>query len=234
MIEWKHLTCDEIAALDRRLPVVIPVGLVEAHGPHLAVSVDCDTAEYFSRRLAAATGCILAPALPYGFADEMAGYPGTVGLTVDTAVAVFADLAAHFCQHGFKNLLFLSGHGANQVAFNVAVQRLWQAHPDARVAYWNYWTEAGFTKIAHADRGETEIALAVGTRARMELAQDFTVVKPWYRIRSRAEICPGTGGINGEPSQANHEAGARVCDEIAARLAEKMCAIVAAEMARPC
>jgi len=44
--------------------------------------------------------------------------------------------------------------------------------------YWNYWSEAGFNKIAHADQGETEIALAVGTRAHMDLVQDFKVKSP--------------------------------------------------------
>ena len=233
MIEWKHLTSDEVPALDRRLPVIIPVGLIEAHGPHLALSVDLDTAEYFSRRLAEETGAILAPALPYGFADEMAGYPGTIGLTADTAIAVFVDLAAHFCRHGFQNLLFLSGHGANQTAFNIAIHRLWEKYPDAHVACWNYWSEAGFTKIAHADQGETEIALAVGTRAHMDRVRDFKVQKPWHRIRSRAALCPGTGGINGEPSKASLAEGQRVRDEIARILAGKLRVIIAEEQTRP-
>lgn len=229
MIEWKHLTSDEVPAIDHRLPVIIPVGLIEAHGPHLALSVDFDTADYFARRIAEETGAILAPTLPYGFADEMAEYPGTIGLTIDTTIAAFTDLAAHFCRHGFKNILFLSGHGANQTAFNVAIHRIWEKHPDARVAYWNYWSEAGFTKISHADQGETEIALAVGTRAHMDRVQDFKVKKPWYRIRSRAEICPGTGGINGEPSKSSLAAGEQTRDEIVRILAGKLRAIIAAE-----
>lgn len=233
MIEWKNLTSGEAAALDKRLPVLVPLGLVEAHGPHLALSVDCDTAKYFSRRLAGETGAILAPLLPYGFADEMSEYPGTIGLRVETVIAVLADLAAHFCRHGFRNLIFLSGHGANQTAFHVAVHRIWSEYPDAHVAYWNYWSEAGFHKISHADRAETEIALAVGTRSRMDLAKDFTVRKPWYRIRSRAAVHPGTGGINGEPSKATLADGEQVRDEIVRILAEKLRSIIATERENP-
>lgn len=231
MIEWKHLTSDEVPALDKRLPVLLPVGLIEAHGPHLALSVDCDTAEYFARRLAEDTGAILAPALPYGFADEMAGYPGTIGLTADTAIAVFTDLVGHFCDHGFKNVILLSGHGANQFPFQIALQRIWRRHPDAKVACWNYWTEAGYTRIAHADQGETEIALAVGARAHMDRVKDFKIAKPWYRIRSRSAICPGTGGINGTPSLATLEAGVAARDDIVRILAQKLRAIIAAELA---
>ena len=222
MIEWKNLTCDEIDALDRSLPVILPVGLIEAHGPHLAVSVDCDTAEYFARALAEDTGAILAPALHYGFADEMAGYPGTIGLTIETTMAVLADIVGHFCRHGFQNLVILSGHGANKTAFDAAIHRIWRDHPDARVAFWNYWTEAGLTSISHADQGETEIALAVGTVSHMDRVRDFRVGKPWYRIRSRAAICPGTGGINGEPSKATLETGHEAVAMIRQRLAAKL------------
>lgn len=229
MHEWKHLTSEEIPALDKRLPVLLPIGLIEAHGPHLAVSVDFDTAEYFARRLAEETGAILAPTMPYGFADEMAEYPGTIGLTVDTAAAVLSDLVCGFCTQGFQNVLVLSGHGANQMAFQVAIQRIWQRFPDAKVAYWNYWSEAGYTKISHADQGETEIALSVGTRSHMDRVKDFRVAKPWYRIRSRAAICPDTGGINGQPSLATLEAGVAARDEIVRILAEKLRAIIAQE-----
>ena len=233
MIEWKNLTSDEIPTLDKRLPILLPVGLIEAHGPHLALSVDFDTAEYFARRLAKDTGAILAPTLPYGFADEMAGYPGTIGLTADTAIAVFNDLVSHFCDHGFKNVILLSGHGANQFPFQIALQRIWQKHPGAKVAYWNYWTEAGYTKIAHADHGETEIALAVGTISHMDRVRDFRVTKPWYRVRSRSEMCPGTGGINGEPSKASRTEGEQVCDEIAQILAAKLRTIISVERGLP-
>jgi creatinine amidohydrolase len=229
MIEWKHLTSDEAGALDKRIPVLIPIGLIEAHGPHLALSVDCDTAEYFSRRIAEESGAILAPLLSYGFADEMAEYIGTIGLSLDTAIAVLTDIACHFCAHGFNRLIFLSGHGANQTAFNAAIHRIWQKHPAVRAVYWNYWSEAGFHKISHADKGETEIALAVGTRSELDRVRDFKVSKPWYRIRSRAEICPGTGGINGEPSRATLAEGECVREEIVRILAEKVRSIIAFE-----
>ena len=229
MIEWKHLTTEEVDRLDRRLPVIIPIGLIEAHGPHLALSVDCDTAEYFSRAMAQNTGAILAPIIHYGYADEMAAYPGTVGVTADTLSAVYTDLAAHFCAHGFTRQIWLSGHGANKVPFDMALPRIWARHPAARLCYWNYWTEAGFTKIHHADQAETEIALAVGTRAHMDRVRDFKVTKPWYRIPSRHALDPSSGGINGEPSKAQPASGTRDRDEIVRILSEKVRTIIDAE-----
>lgn len=229
MIEWKHLTSDELAGLDRRLPVIVPIGLIESHGPHLALSVDSDAADYFSRRVAEETGAILAPIVHYGYADEMAEYPGTLGVTAETLAAVYTDLGTHLCAHGFARQIWLSGHGANRVPFDVALPRIWSRFPDARLVYWNYWTEAGFTKIHHADQGETEIALAVGTRAVMERARDFHVAKPWYRLRSRHALDPASGGINGFPTRSDIAAGRRDCAEIVRVLSEKVRAIIAHE-----
>ncbi len=229
MKEWSQLTSDEIAALDRRLPVLLPLGLIEAHGPHLATSVDLDTATYFARRLAENTGTILLPALPYGFADEMAEYVGTLGVSAETLVAVITDLSCRLCQHGFKRQIFLSGHGANKLPVELAFYRIWEKHPDLQAVYWNYWSEAGFNQISHADKGETEIALAVGVKSHLDRVLDFKVSKPWYRIRSRAALCPGTGGINGQPSQADPTEGERVREEIVRILSEKLKAIVTAK-----
>lgn len=233
MKEWSQLTSDEVAALDRALPVIVPLGLVEAHGPHLATSVDMDTAAYFGRRIAENTGAILLPLLPYGFADEMAEYAGTLGLRAETMAAVITDLSSHLCAHGFKRQIFLSGHGANKLPTELAFYRVWENHPDLQVVYWNYWTEAGFTKIAHADKGETEIALAVGTKSHMERAKDFKVNKPWYRLRSRHALNSYSGGINGEPTKADPKEGERVRDEIVRILTEKVSAIVATGKSKP-
>ncbi len=226
MNEWSQLTSDEVASLDRNLPVILPIGLVEAHGPHLATSVDMDAASYFARRIAENTGSILLPLLPYGFADEMAEYTGTLGVCAETLTAVITDLSSHLCAHGFKRQIFLSGHGANKLPAELALYRIWKKYPDLQAVYWNYWTEAGFTKIAHADKGETEIALAVGTKAHMDRVQDFKVNKPWYRIRSRHALNPISGGVNGEPSKADLTEGVRVRDEIVRILTEKVQAII--------
>lgn len=229
LLEWKRLTGDEIAQLEKHLPVIIPVGLIEAHGPHLALSVDLDTADYFARHVAEQSGAILAPILNYGFADEMAGYAGTVGITADTLASVYTDIATMFCRHGFRQQIWLSGHGANKIPFEIALPRVWRAYPDARLAYWNYWSEAGFGQVHHADKIETEIALAVGTTAHMDRVRDYRVTKPWYRIRSRHELDPVSGGINGSPSQANRVEGERTCAHIVRILADKVRTIIAEE-----
>lgn len=229
MIEWKTLTSDEITTVDRRLPVIVPLGLVEAHGPHLPLSVDMDTADYFSRQVAMQTGAILAPQVYFGYADEMSEYPGTVGVTFETLACVVTDLSLAFCRQGFIRQIFLSGHGANRMPVELAFTRVWETFPNLRAVYWNYWTAAGVEGIHHADKGETEIAMSVGTKSYPERAREFRLVKPWYRIRSRHAIDPESGGINGDPTQAGEDTGRGMRDRITAVLVEKVRDIIQSE-----
>jgi creatinine amidohydrolase len=226
MIEWITLTSEEIAAVDKRLPVIVPLGLVEAHGSHLPLSVDVACAAYFARRVAEESGAILAPVLPYGFADEMREYPGTVGLKAETLSQVIADLSEMFCFHGFIRQIFLSGHGGNRVPVEMAFHRVWQNYRDLRPVYWNYWSGAGLSGIHHADQGETEIAVAVGIPAKMDRVKDWEISKPWCAIRSRFELAPTSGGVNGRPSLANPENGQRMRDQIVHNLTEKVRLII--------
>lgn len=233
MIEWKRLTNPEVAKLDRRLPVLIPIGLVEAHGPHLSLSVDIDTAEYFSRAICERTGAILAPGLPYGFADEMREYPGTIGLSIGTFTTVIAELGTMFCFHGFQRLIFVSGHGANKAPAEAAFWTIWVTHPEARLACWNWWTEAGISGIHHADKGETEVAAVTGAVYHPERARDFKIEKPWYKLRSRHAISPESGGINGAPRQADLDQGRMNRDKVVEVLSARVADIMRAEGLEP-
>ncbi|WP_289062201.1 creatininase family protein [uncultured Zobellia sp.] len=222
MKEWLKLTSEEIGKLDRAIPVIVPLGLVEAHGPHLATSVDIDTANYFSRKVAENTGAILAPCVNYGFADEMRDYPGTLGVTVETFMAIVQDLILRFYKTGFKKVVFITGHGANKTACELAFFKIWESHPDFKGVCWNWWSDCGITGIHHADKGETEVAMAVGTPSKMEAVRDFEVNKPWYKIASRYELDPESGGINGKPSLADIENGNKICDNAVKALTEKV------------
>lgn len=222
MVEWLKLTSNQIGELDKNLPVIVPIGLVEAHGPHLAVSVDVDSSKYFACEVAKRTGAILAPDIPYGFADEMREYPGTLGVSAETFMAVIVDLCLRFCHQGFKKVIFITGHGANKVPCELAFYKIWEKYPDFKGVCWNWWSDCGIIGVHHADKGETEVAIALGTPYFMEHVRDFKVKKPWYKIRSRFELDPESGGINGNPSESDIENGKLVVEKALEALTAKV------------
>lgn len=222
MIEWVKLTNEEFVQVDKNLPVIVPVGLVEAHGPHLSLGLDIDTAEFFSRKIAENTGCILAPIINYGFADAMKEYPGTIGVTPETLASVVKDISKLFCFHGFKKVIFISGHGANKIGCELGFWQVWESYPDFKPAYWNWWTEAGITGVHHADKGETEAAMSVGSIVYMDRVRDYKFKKPWHMVRSRCAYQPDSGGINGEPSTADPLEAEQLKEQVIRVLSDKV------------
>ena len=63
--------------------VVVPIGSVEEHGPHLPLGLDTFAAEMYAEEIAPhleeqGFEVILAPSLYYGVAQQALGFPGTL------------------------------------------------------------------------------------------------------------------------------------------------------------
>jgi creatinine amidohydrolase len=231
MIEWSKLTNMEVDALDRRLPVILPIGLIEAHGAHLESGFDALSANYFARRICEETGAIFLPPIAYGFADTTWEYPSTLGVKADTLGLVIADILGLLAHHGFKNVIVLSGHGGNGLGVMLGIQRAIGTHPDLRAAYWTYYGMGG-VPMSHADETETSVGIAIGATVHLERAVDHVLPKTWYEVPSRRAIAPDSGAVNGRPTLSSRERGEAAVAKIVATLVEKVNAIIAEERAR--
>ena len=225
MNEWSKLTNSEVDALDRALPVILPIGLVEAHGAHLETGFDAYSAAYFARRVCEATGAILLPAISYGFADTTWEYPGTVGVKAETLGMVIGDICSLLCHHGFKQVIVLSGHGGNGLGVGLGFQRAWEKYPDLKPAYWTYYG-AGGVQMSHADETETSIAMAIGATVHLDRAVDFKMPKLWHEVSSRRALAPQSGAVNGEPSKASLDRGNAAVAQIVSALVDRVTDII--------
>jgi len=111
-----ELTWEEVRDLDRgRTVAVLPVGAVEAHGPHLPLGTDGLIAEAAARAAAArlderGLGVVILPALVYTAAPFAAGFAGTLSVTPATVTALIVDLARELTRHGFAALAIANAH----------------------------------------------------------------------------------------------------------------------------
>jgi creatinine amidohydrolase len=130
-----ELAWPRIDAFDRqRTMFILPVGIVEEHGPHLPVGADTlavvHEATVAARRVRAALpewNIVMMPALDYGQggANEIAGrlvHPGTYGIRQSTLRALVADIGAQIAQNGFTWIFVVNGHGGpvHNIAINEA------------------------------------------------------------------------------------------------------------------
>ena len=127
---WGHATWTELEALGlgRRgaggsttaphgFPVValLPVGAVEAHGPHLPLTTDVIIAAAAAK--AALPGLrdlghhpVILPPLAYTAAPFAAGFPGTISVRPATFSALLADVAASLERQGVAALVVVNAH----------------------------------------------------------------------------------------------------------------------------
>jgi creatinine amidohydrolase len=97
-------------ARDRRAVVVLPLGALEQHGPHLPLLVDWLGAEEMARRIAphlerAAYRVVLAPATPYGASPLAERWAGTVSLSRRVLRDLVVEIVASLARHGFRRFV---------------------------------------------------------------------------------------------------------------------------------
>ncbi len=128
-----ELTKDEFAvAMGEGRWVLLPLGTVEQHGPHLPLGTDLIYAERICELVARQVNGLVAPALPYGICRSMRNFPGTVSLTPQTLTAVLREILAEYARHGARRIALISGHAetAQLEAMREAALSLVTARPD--------------------------------------------------------------------------------------------------------
>jgi creatinine amidohydrolase len=112
--------------------IVVPLGAVEQHGPHLPLNTDLVVAEAASQAAVAAAGAEcdvwLLPALPFTKSNEHAWAAGTVWLSATTLLAVLDDIGRSIASTPARRVLFVNGHGGNSSLVSVAIRELRLKH----------------------------------------------------------------------------------------------------------
>lgn len=237
------MTWEEVRDLDRgRAVVVLPVGALEAHGPHLPLATDVIIAEAMARegaRILAEAGdtVLLLPPLWSTHAGFAVAFPGTVSVERSTVTTLVRDVAASLAGQGFRLLAVANAHldpehlASLRDAAASAPDGLSVVFVDlTRRAAAERLTEEFRTGACHAGRFEGSIVLAEAPDlVREEVARALEPVPASLStaIREGARSFEEAGGPRayfGWPADATAEEGRATVRALGALLAEAVAA----------
>jgi creatinine amidohydrolase len=214
-VRLADLTWPEVQDSGRGV-LVLPVGSIEQHGPHLPLSTDALVAEGVSAALAAERpGAGLAPPIVYGASGEHADFPGTMSIGEQALHDVVVELVRHVSRD-WETVLVINAHGGNARA--LARARELCTHEGRHLAVHH----VGLPGMdAHAGRSETALMLhlepSLVRTAHIGAGATQPVRELLPRLRAEGVRAVSPTGVLGDPRGASAQEGAQLFGELVSR-----------------
>lgn len=211
-IPWSEVS--DALVEDPRL--IIAVGALEQHGPHLPLGANTRIAEAVARGVSDRLGILHAPTFSYGVIVSGGPFPGRAGIRRKTLHRTINELFAHWEDHGVEEfvvvtahrfephleplLMALTGRASKSVydLYEIDVSDLLETDPE----------------LEHAGELETSLMLHLAPElVRTDAVEDFMPEGSALRryTRRRVPKAPKTSmGVLGFPSLATAAKGARI------------------------
>lgn len=223
--------------------VVIPIGAIEQHGPHLPLGVDAMIAEAACDGLASRlpTEIWFGPTLAFGKSNEHLSFAGTVSLSAQSLRQIVKSLVLSLHAEGFRQFALLNTHGGNSSVLTYTLRELQQElkvragmlrlkatdELDPQERTWGF----------HAGEWETSVMLAIAPETvQMDRAichypaslDDPGMLRPENAPATHSwvtqDIAPD--GVMGDATKATAEKGRRWLDAALDQLAEQIRALL--------
>ena len=152
LMSWPEVR-DEIGA---ETPIVLPIGAIEQHGPHLPLGTDGFIPYNLAKRVASTRRLIVAPPMFYGaYSRPRTGggrhFPGSVGLPGRTLEQVVRGVTEDWMRQGFSRIAVLNGHWENAwtllEALEQAVEPYRETHKALLIHWWDQVGDDDVRKI---------------------------------------------------------------------------------------
>ncbi len=214
--------------IKKQKAVIIPVGSIEQHGPHLPVSTDSDIIYEVARRVSEKCNFLLLPTISYGVSFEHAPF-FNLSLKRQTLEQLLIDICLSLSSNDINSIFILNGHHGNQKAvenLSKKINRL--SKKKVRVFVFSYWH---FMKheFDHAGFVETSLMLAISKKVKMKRSQRGLITKNLSkreksRLAKRAsKSFPSVtrNGVWGNPTKSTAKDGKKFLAEIVRNLTKK-------------
>jgi creatinine amidohydrolase len=228
-----HLTASDFrpAFYDK---VILPLGSLESHGPHLPFATDTLTAYLLALEIASRvekTGVL--PPVPYGMSEHYRDFPLTISLRFETETSVIKDILESLYRQGIMKVFILNGHDGNIAPIEAAARATKVDHPELRIITLDAWWETlggllpqdffeVWKGLGHGGEGELSLGLALFPslcrpgEARGYVPDRLPSLGKVTWLFSELTDC----GATGDPTKASREKGEKMKEVLVAAIVE--------------
>lgn len=239
------------ALASRDAVVLIPVGSLEQHGPHLPLGTDTILSTEFAAAVAQRLGAFVAQPISYGYKSQQKSgggnhLSGTTSLDGASLIAMARNLVKSFLNQGVRHVVFINGHFEN---YQFLYEGIDLALEDMRIgpgaeesvlllSYWDFVTQEtlaqvypdGFPgwEIEHGGVLETSLMLHLDpSRVAMDRLVDgpAAILPRFDRLPVVPERTPATGCLSSAAGSSASKGAllhGQVVDDLVADLAAEL------------
>jgi creatinine amidohydrolase len=186
-VHWEELTGPDFvkAIHESQGTCILPIGILEKHGPHMPIGSDLFTSRYTAVHAAEQSYAIVFPEYYFGQIDEARHEPGTMAYPREVVLALLQATTDEMGRNGCKKILIVNGHGGNNHLLPYFAQTQLEKPHDYVVYIFDHRmpTNAGgpqkkTTNDQHAGESETSKMMVIRPdlahpeRAKMESGDD--------------------------------------------------------------
>ncbi len=210
---------------------IVPIGSIEQHGSHLPLATDAIIAEEIAKRVSTLVDAFVLPCVSYGVSSEHKPL-FNVSIRNETFAALVSDICVSLAENGINRIVLLNTHYGNDAILASVAQTVVDKVPKGTLIYsLSYWLVLK-NEIGHADANETSLMLAIRPdlvnmkKAKGGSVKIGTLKSDKKLVLSRLTTLPSSfpkltsGGVWGNPSNANSKKGKIMLEQVSKRLAD--------------
>jgi creatinine amidohydrolase len=113
---WEELTADDFrhAVEQAKGTCILPIGILEKHGPHLPLGTDLLNVRYAALHAAEKEYAVVFPEYYFGQIFEAKHEPGTIAYSRSIQLNLLQETTDEMARNGCKKVLIVNGHGGNE------------------------------------------------------------------------------------------------------------------------